>query len=242
METCSGEWTGAVLFAKSNIEARKKAANEFNDGELGGLRITRAPWADEYGSRAKIPVSEMIHHGWHFECCWSGATINEDTYYEGLELYNYETKEYYWDETLKGQKPVGFQEGLVFACQEYADEYYEYKRKEKEYHEEQYEYYKAILLKRLPDAVIIDEDRFGSRMHISSRDMKTSHFEGLGHRYTYQVHIAFDFPGRKYWAALEYRQPESYKQGPTEPEFACASGDLEVFEKFAKDQKEKYKL
>src|SRR5215217_3784535 len=147
MEVNSGEWTGAIIFAKSNIDARKQAANEFNDGELGGLQVTRAPWADKYGSRNKIPISDMVDHDWHFECAWSGVTINSDTFHDGVELYNHETKEYYWDEDTKGKEPVGYQEGLAFACQEYADKWYEKKRLEKEFHAQELEYYRSLVLK-----------------------------------------------------------------------------------------------
>lgn len=75
MEVNSGEWSGAIVFAKSNLEARKMIANEFNEGELGGLQVTRAKWADQYGSRSKVPIEDMIYHNWHFECWWSGIHI-----------------------------------------------------------------------------------------------------------------------------------------------------------------------
>src|SRR5690606_20613022 len=112
------EYQGAIIFAKSNIEARRWSANEFNDGELVGMSVKRAPWADKYGSGSKIPAADMVDAGWHFECSYSGARIDSDLYYYGIECYNEETKEYYQDTTCVGKEPVGFQHGPVFACQE----------------------------------------------------------------------------------------------------------------------------
>jgi hypothetical protein len=241
METYSGEWSGAIIFAKSNIEARKAAANEFNEGELGGMQVIRAPWADIYAARHLVPISAMVDHGWHFECVWSGCTIDSDLYENGIEFYNKETDEYEWNEVLKGKEPVGFQNGPCFACQEYADKYKEAKIIEKDFNEEQVKIYRDMVVKRLPDAVLIDQDGYMRRQWIGSRDMKTSDFLGFNSRYISEVHIPFSFPGMKHWAALEFRQPEhGNKIGPNKPAFVCASGDREMFENWAKEQKEKY--
>lgn len=242
METESGEWTGAIIFAKSNLEARKEAANDFNNGELGGLQVKRAPWADEYGARHKVPISEMIHHGWHFECHWSGQTINLETYEYGIEIYNQETKEYHVDESTIRREPVGFQEGCVFACQEYADNWQLSKKIEQEFNETQLEIYKQMILDQLPDAKFLNEDGYQKRQWIGSRDAKTGDFLGLGERVLSEFHIPIDFPGKKHWAALEFRQPRYSEIGPTRPQFISASGDHEAFTNWMKEQKEKYKL
>lgn len=243
METSSGEWTGAILFAKTNLEARKWAANEYNDGELGGMQVTRAPWADEYGSSGKIPVKEMIYHGWHFECYWSGRTIQETLYYGEDSFYNHETKEWEEDQSFIGKEPVGFQYGPVFACQEYSDLWHESKRLEKEFHEEQLKLYRAMVFKRLPDAVLINsEERYGQREYISSMPIEDRGFNTIGKRYVTDVNIPIEFPGMKHWASLEHRQLDYRYHGPTKPRFICASGDLEVFQAWVDEQKEKYKL
>lgn len=237
------ENTGAIIFAKSNIEARRRSADEFHDGDISGMSVKRAPWADKYGARQNVPIWDMVWHGWHFECCWSGIRIDEDLYYE-YEGYSLDEEDEDGNElfykSFVGKKPVGYQEGLCFASQEYADNWEEYKRIEKEFHEEQLKYYRGIVLKNLPDAVLMDDERYYQcNEHISSRDMKTDNFQGLGPRRLYEVYIPIDFPNRKHWAALEFRQPEYGKYGPTKPVFVCANGDLEVFEKWAAEQKVK---
>lgn len=240
----TGEYMGAVIFAKSNIEARRLSANEFNEGEIGGMQVKRAPWADKYGSRSKIPISVMVDHGWHFECCWSGVTIDSDLYQDGHSYYDHITKEYIWDENLIGKEPVGFQDGICFACEEYAEKHWEAKRIEKEFDDEEIKYYRSIVIKNFPDAELLNDEGYMRREWISSRDMETSNFLGFGPRYVHEVHIPFSFPGMEHWAALEFRQPSSYygmHMGPLKPFFICANGDKEKFEKWTREQKEKYK-
>lgn len=236
METYSGEWKGAIIFAKTNLQARKWAANEFNDGELGGLQVTRAPWADKYGSRSKVPAWDMIEHGWHFECYHSSVIINSDTYYDGVEIYDSETETYIHDPETINQFAVGFQDGPIFACQKYHDEYYEEKRKKKEFEEESVKPYREIVLKRLPDAVLIDSDaKFGSREYIYS----ISSDKEKDIRVVEEISIPFEFPGQKHWAALKLRrEPDTYQTiGPMKPYFVCASADLEAF--YAWEDKQK---
>ncbi len=61
------EGTGAIIFAKHAIQARRWGANEFNGGELGGMTCRRAPWADQYAP-GPIPAEVMMEHGWSFLC------------------------------------------------------------------------------------------------------------------------------------------------------------------------------
>lgn len=237
------EYTGAVIFAKSNIEARRKSADEFHDGEIGGMIVKRAPWADEYGSRGNIPILVMVENGWHFECSWSGIRIDSDLYRDGTYIYNKETKEDEWSGELIGKTPVGNQDSICFACQEYADQWNEYKRIEKEFNDKQLEYFRDIVRKRLPDAIIDDaKDGYMRHESITSFNMKSDWFHGLGPRYVQSVHIPIIFPGRKHWAGLEFRQPHYGQIGPIEPAFICANGDLEAFQAFVDQQKEKYNL
>src|SRR5215217_3472 len=236
------EYTGAILFAKTNLEARKWAANEYNDGELGGMSVHRAPWADQYASTGKIPVEQMIWHGWHFECFWSGVRMDEGLYNGENDKYNEKTGEWETEDFFLDKKPIGFQYGPVFACQQYADEYAESKRIEKEFHEEQLKYFRAMILARLPDAVLVNGVGYEKGEYISSRDMKTDGWNSLGERRIHEVSLSIEFPGMKHWAALKLHQPSYGKIGPTKPYYTCANGDLEVFQAWVDEQKEKYKL
>lgn len=230
------ECTGAIIFAKSNIEARKAAANEFNDSELGGMSVKRAPWADKYGSRGKIPIADMIDQGWHFECWYSGLRIDSEIYDYGTDKWNPDTKECEGDTFLVGKTPVGFQEGPVFACQEYADLHWEEQRKRKEYEAEMLKMYRGMVLRRLPDAVLIDGQKYGQHEHIYSALAS----DGTT-RVVEQVCIPFEFPGMKHNASLHvYRNNnKSDSIGPLLPHFMCANGDRELFEKWAKEQKKR---
>lgn len=230
------EYTGAVIFAKSNIEARKAAANEFNDNQLGGMSVKRAPWADKYGSRGNIPIDDMIDHGWHFECWHSGIRLDSELYDYGTEEYNFDTEEYEEDTSFVGKKPVGFQDGPIFACQEYADRHWEEQRKRKGYESEMLKMYRGLVLRRFPDAVLIDGQKYGQGEHIYSvlaSDGET--------RVVEQVTIPFEFPGMKYNASLSvYRNHgRTDSIGPVLPQYMCANGDKELFVKWAREQKKR---
>ena len=108
------ESTGAIIFARSNIEARRWSANEFHDDDIGGMSVKRAPWADKYGSRGKIPIADMVDHGWNFECMWSGNRIDSDLYENPREKYNEETKTWEEDDFF-----IGFGH-VIFIAQDFA--------------------------------------------------------------------------------------------------------------------------
>jgi len=67
----------AIIFAGSNIEARKWGAHEWNGGELGGMRCSRVHGFDRFVG-IDIPASEMIRMGWWFECSNCGGRIDDD--------------------------------------------------------------------------------------------------------------------------------------------------------------------
>ena len=69
---------GVVLFAKSNIEARRRGASALNIDEIGGLSCCRAPWADEYEADGIVPASVMIDNGWKITCSGCDQWIDGD--------------------------------------------------------------------------------------------------------------------------------------------------------------------
>lgn len=62
------EGRGCILFAKSNIEARRKGANVLDCDGIGGLTCRRATWADEFAAVGSVPAAVMIANGWWPEC------------------------------------------------------------------------------------------------------------------------------------------------------------------------------
>lgn len=106
VEELSGEWSGNVFYADSNVQARRMAANDLNDGEFGGLRVNRAPVLDQYYGKA-IPLEVMTDLGWWTECHECGKRINSDLYCEPEE----HPRHY-------GKEPIGVFNGLGFCCEE----------------------------------------------------------------------------------------------------------------------------
>lgn len=232
-----------IYFKKTNIEARKAYANEHMDGEIGGISCKREPRLDKFEASHKIPVSFLVlQMGWWFEeCAYSGLRITEDLYYEGHEIYNFETKEYEWSEELVGKEPSGFLDYSTFACKEYEEIYIKNEKARLKWEREQAKTYIDIVLKRLPDAEIIHEDGLLPKPYIYSVNANGSFSGDEKSRVVEQAKVEFSYPGMKYWAALEMRRDfyNFEKYGPLKPKFICASGDLETFEAWAKEQKEK---
>lgn len=73
----SYEPRGVVLFAASNIEARRKGVSALDLDEIGGLSCCRAPWADEFEAARSIPASVMIENGWQLSCCGCDQMISD---------------------------------------------------------------------------------------------------------------------------------------------------------------------
>ncbi len=76
------ESTGGIVFARSNVEARRIGAAIYHDGEFSGRHCNRVPWADAYEPEGNVPASVCIDNGWHFECCGCGANIDSDWLYD----------------------------------------------------------------------------------------------------------------------------------------------------------------
>lgn len=70
------EGTGGIVFAKSNVAARRYGANQYNDGEFAGLRVQRQAWADQFAP-GPVPFAELFARGWYQECCGCGDRIED---------------------------------------------------------------------------------------------------------------------------------------------------------------------
>jgi hypothetical protein len=204
--------TGGVVFAKTNLEARKIAANEWNDGELGGLSVRRATDLDEYAETNRVPAWKLIvNHGWSWEdgCSYCGQSLNYDDLQDA------------------GKDPcdvVGFDGFHVYCnedCKERQDEINEGKDRAGDA-------FLSQILKRI-------KSRFGDVDIV-----KTHHFTTYREGYftTEQAIVDFDFPGRKYgYASLRYSN-DTYKPCeklmPCTLHVLCSNGDIEAFEAFSK--------
>lgn len=226
------EYTGGIVFAKSNIVARRLGANEYNDGELGGMTVKRAPWADSFVGKL-VPASIMIAHGWHFECSGCGRRIDSDL----ADLWENEVQpEDSGRDMVKARRRycnwhpadvIGTQSSAVFCDQQCKDAHDAYRAECKAKETWAIEAFKAKILRRFPDAELInDPDRL--RPHAYA----TTH---AGRIVVRQVVVEFAFPGMQYGPASlrwESRASSRYRKAE-KPYYSCCSGDREAFEAYA---------
>ena len=211
------ENSGGIIFARHDIVARRRAADEWAEGDLSCITCRRAPWADAYEGKP-IPVKVMIAHGWHFECAGCGSRVDEDWLAE---------------RRLPIDGVIGTQHSQVFCCKRCARRHYrlEYRRKARE--AEAVDHFKAMVRKRLPDADFCDDHPNGHHAYVQPSRC------GWVWR---QVAVSFRFPGMvigpahfRFDAAPFGRARD---HGPPAPRYTVSSGDREAFEAWAARAKE----
>lgn len=204
LEDC--ENTGGIVFAQHAVVARRIGAGQYNGGEFDGLSCRRAPWADEFAGKP-IPIKVMISHGWHFECCGCGATIDED---------------WLCDEGLPLAGVIGTQHSKVYCCEicECRDKLQQAIRRDHE--RRAIEALQAFVLKRFPSVKFRDAENWKPHAYAS---------EEQGVWQVRQVVVSFDFPGAKIGAATcRIERGQAARIGPLWPEYSCCFGDKEAFE------------
>ena len=215
------ENTGAIYFAKHDIVAKKRGANEFADGELSYVSCSRAPWADAFVGRP-IPAKVMVAHGWHFECAGCGMRIDED----GLH-----------DKRLPVDGVIGSQHGMVYCCARCRRKHLSLERRRKAEERRAIETFKEIVRKRFPDAAFADQHNNPNWRHHAY----VTYQHGEKGWLWKEVVVAFTFPGMKI-APATFRLPDrpwcGYGHGnrfvgPLKPYYTCCNGDLEAFEAWA---------
>lgn len=207
------ECQGGVVFAETNLAARKIAAYEWNGDELGGLSVRRAPDLDKYYGKG-VPAWELIvNHGWHWDGCRNCGQYLE---YDALI-----------DEGKDPTNVVGYDGGMVFCDEGCKDAY----TKDEEEKDAAGNAFLSAMISRL-------RRRFGD-IDI----MRTHHFTTKrdGHCITEQAIVEFDFPGRKY-AHASWRYSNDYYRScerlmPCSIGLTCSNGDRETFEEWARSVK-----
>lgn len=205
------EYTGDIYFAAKAIYAAKWGANEYADGELGGVQCRRAPWADAYFETG-VPARVAVDHGWRFECHGCGVTVDGDLEYE---------------HRLPISGVCGKVSGVVYCSARCKWRHMREVSRRKAEEQSAIEDFKKIVLTRFPDADFADdEDRFRSH-HAYVRH---NHGSSVWHRA--QVVVAFRFPGMKIGPAC-FRMDDHHKIGPPAAGYTCCNGDREAFEAYA---------
>lgn len=204
------ECQGGVIFAKSNLHARKIGANLWNDDELGGMTVKRRKDLDRYKDTG-VPAKLLVWEGWRFECSGCGMTIDDDIHE---------------DEGLPTDGIVGNESGRVYCSHACRAISLATEAHNKAYGQAFTDMLKDMVRKRFPQF----QHYFGEwtpHSFVQQGAVK-------------QAIVYFDFPGRKYGpASLHYDHcgdRGSTLIGPVKPYYQCASGDREAFEALVKEK------
>jgi hypothetical protein len=210
LETC--EDTGGIIFARRDIEARKRGSCEYSDGDITGVSCRRAPWADQYVETQSVPVAAAIEHGWRFECHGCAETLTYD---------------WFDDNALPLSGAIGTMDSLVFCCSECKGRFDEVERRKKAFGEEFLDVLRLVVTERFG---AVEFCSYGFRPHVYV--IEQSGALGIG-----QAAISFQFPGQIIApATLKFEWPYSFSRdghGPVNPYYTCTNGDREAFEAFA---------
>lgn len=198
------EYTGGIVFARHAVTARRIGANQYAEGDFSLVSCRRAQWADKYADTDTIPASEMVWHGWKFECFFCGRQIEGER-----RPYRKWTPDFV----------VGNGNGGAVYCDKAcctAD------KREREFAERlkarTVAHYAKRLGKRLPDITVkpIGVGAHRSHVYVDGGRIK-------------QIVIDFDWPGQKIGpAAFRWDSRNPGSNGLT-----CCFGDKEAFEAFA---------
>lgn len=219
--TEESENTGAIIFAKHHIVAKRQGADEYADGDITYVSCRRAPWADGYAEKP-LPAWVMIAHGWHFECHGCGMRLDED----GLS-----------ERRLAVEGVIGTQHGGVFCCARCRRKHLSRVRRRKAEAQRAIDVFKAIVRRRFPEAQFVDEHDNPNWRHHAWVTYRHGEKGWLWE----QVVVAFVFPGMSI-APASLRLPDrpwcGYGRGnrfigPLQPHYSCCNGDREAFEAWA---------
>jgi hypothetical protein len=208
-EDCKG--TGGIIFANSNIEARKSASSIWGDGELRGWRVHRQPGLDKF-NKTGVPAWLLVADGWRFECSGCGMTIEE----ERLE-----------DEGLNVTHVVGKENGRVFCCHSCRIDFMSLNAAAEAHGEAFLEMMRDLLRNRFSGEDLF----FGEhRQHVYVRRYNSP-------LVVEQAWVSFSYPEMKYGpATLKYEKNGEYNRDSINCGrwfYSVPAGDIERYEKWA---------
>lgn len=102
---------GDVYFVPQAIHARRAVCDYWQDGELSGAEVRRAPHLDQYEEQGWVPISDMVYEGWWAECDHCGIKLTAD------EQYDDDDNEF----VLNPDDFTGVFNGWTFCCQSCED-------------------------------------------------------------------------------------------------------------------------
>ncbi len=214
VETYSGEWQGGLYFAKSDIAARRAAANDHSDGDLSVIQLTRQRSLDQYEKDGCVPLDEMIWLGWRVDCDECGVRI-EDGLYDGS-----------WEgepEDRSDETPQGTFEGWGWCSVGCKDEWHRKKAIEKDIVAEMraklrgkvFMYFRDVEFRGTrPENYVYDRDAHVFDSHYVTWNTGDPVIE--------YCNVFFRVPGSKSWATARYydgsKKPTSVISWPQQEE------------------------
>lgn len=189
----SDEPKGVVLFAKSNIEARRLGASALDCDEIGGLSCCRAPWADEFEASRVVPAEVMLAYGWHLTC--SGC---DQCLYDGGTVTRWDDDE----ETEVDIDPVGTQDA-AYCTPECRDRDLWRRAWMRRGDRRCFEVFKREMLRRYP-GVTVEPDKPAGERWSGHHHRYFGHHSKSGRGRAICFVVRFMFPGAQYGGSYRY--------------------------------------
>lgn len=165
--------TGGVVFAKSSVEARRKGASIYGNGDFNDGYARRAKWADAYVSLDRVPLEVMLDAGWWMTCAHCETRIPDE---DGE------------DEDGKPKNPISAGH-LDFCCSDCLQLWGWEKVERARAEATTTEWLKARLLEKIPGVTVTDDK---AHVYIKFDNGKPVAHQGI---------ISFTFPGCNVGAA-----------------------------------------
>lgn len=213
------ESAGCVVFAKTDIEARRKGARELDCDEIGGLECRRAKWADEYEPMGYVPATAMLANNWYLTCCGCDQTI-----YDGGEITRYDEDGQEYEVEVN---PVDHGR-YVYCSPECRDKDLSDRARRKRGERRFWEALKREALRKLP-GITIEPETPGAVYSGHHHRYFGHHTKSRRDRALCFV-VGFSFPGSKYGG--KYRYDLDYDDTRGKRQILIAIGDMEAWEAF----------
>jgi hypothetical protein len=211
-----------IVFAPSDIVARRKGAAELDWEEIGGLKCTRTHWADEYEAAGVVPAAAMLANGWSLTCFGCDQTI-----YDGGTVTRYGEDDEEYEEEVS---PIGTQH-CCYCSAECESKFLAERARRKRGERRFWDALAREALRKLPGITVEGKGRhhryFGAHSK-SGRDRAICFV------------VAFTFPGSKYGGS--YRYDLDYEATKGERQVLIANGDMAAWEAFRANASHAYAI
>ena len=217
---------GVVLFAKSDIEARRRGASDLDCDEIAGLSCRRAPWADGFEASGVIPAATMVANGWHFTC--HGC----DQWFSDQSTITRWTDD--GEEIEVDVDPVGSQHA-AFCTPECRDREMWRRAWMKRGDRRCFDVLKRELL-RLHPGVTIDPDKPADERWSGHHHRYFGHHSKSKRGRAICFVVKFTFPGAKHGGSYRYDLDDEAARGKRE--VLVANGDMDAWRAFCRHEKQ----